>query len=257
MDGTLLDSKGKVSTKFYKLFDKLKYHDIKFIAASGRQYFSIAEKLKDVIDDIIIVSENGAFVKIKNEDFLTTCLAHEEINTLVYYLRDFKDIEIVVCAKRTAYTESKNKEFLKFSEEYYSKLKIVNDLTKIDDDDFFKIAIYCQFGSEQHLYPHVKHLEKDYQVKVSGDVWIDISNLKANKGFALNELQKSFGINKEETLVFGDYNNDLEMFEQANIAVAVENAHPNIKKIATYITKSNDEQGVEIILEQLLDSKGS
>ena len=56
-------------------------------------------------------------------------------------------------------------------------------------------------------------------------------------------------------MVFGDYNNDLEMIEQAAYSFAMQNAHPNVTKAANYTTKSNNEGGVEHILEQLIAAK--
>ena len=65
-------------------------------------------------------------------------------------------------------------------------------------------------------------------------------------------VQNRLGISKAETLVFGDYNNDLEMMEHADYSFAMANAHPNVKAAARFETLSNDERGVEHILEQLL-----
>ena len=58
-------------------------------------------------------------------------------------------------------------------------------------------------------------------------------------------------------MVFGDYNNDLEMMEQATYSFAMQNAHPNIKAVANYTTKSNDENGVEYMLRKMIEAKKS
>jgi hydroxymethylpyrimidine pyrophosphatase-like HAD family hydrolase len=105
-----------------------------------------------------------------------------------------------------------------------------------------------------YILPKVKQLENDMQVIVSGQNWLDISHNNANKGFALNILQNRLNISKEETMVFGDYNNDLKMLALADFSYAMENAHANVKNIAKFQTKSNDELGVELVLEQLIDS---
>lgn len=255
MDGTLLNSKGHVSERFFELFQELKKHQVHFVAASGRQYYSITDKLNGITNDITIIAENGAITKQQEKELLLIGLSQKEIKELIEFLRTIEDIDLVLCGKKTAYIESENKDFIDFFKEFYHKYEHVSDLTEIQNDDFLKIAVYCKHGSEEQLYPLVKHLESQLQVKVSGEVWLDLSHLDANKGFALSKLQESLGISKEETLVFGDYNNDLEMFHQAATSVAMENAHPNLKKIATHTTKNNDELGVELILEQLLTSK--
>ena len=55
-------------------------------------------------------------------------------------------------------------------------------------------------------------------------------------------------------MVFGDYNNDLEMLALGKFSFAMANAHPTVKKMANYHTLSNDELGVEVILKKLLAS---
>lgn len=56
-------------------------------------------------------------------------------------------------------------------------------------------------------------------------------------------------------MVFGDYNNDLEMMTTAKYSFAMQNAHPNVKAVANYTTKSNNENGVEYILQKMIDAK--
>ena len=48
----------------------------------------------------------------------------------------------------------------------------------------------------------------------------------------------------ERVVVFGDGKNDIDMFELADEAYAVQNAHPDLKKYATAIIASNDDDGV-------------
>ena len=54
-------------------------------------------------------------------------------------------------------------------------------------------------------------------------------------------------------MVFGDYNNDLEMMDCAYFSYAMQNAHPNVKAAARFETKSNNDEGVEFILRALLE----
>ena len=58
MDGTLLNSKSEVSDRFFELFEELQEHQVNFVAASGRQYSSIFDKLERIQDRIAIVAEN-------------------------------------------------------------------------------------------------------------------------------------------------------------------------------------------------------
>ncbi len=255
MDGTLLNSKSEVSDRFFKVYQQLKKNNIRFVASSGRQYYSIVDRFEDIKDEITIVAENGAFAMHGDEELFTSELPTDYILKSINILRALDNVYIVLCGKNAAYIETKDEQFINMFKNYYSEYKLTDDLTKIKNDTFFKIAAFHFDCSETHIYPAVKHLENKMQVIVSGEHWLDISHSNANKGYALNILQQKFGITKEETMVFGDYNNDLKMLELADFSYAMENAHPNVKTIAKFSTKSNDEQGVEIVLEQLINSK--
>lgn len=253
MDGTLLNSKHEVSNKFFQLFEELKKRDIRFVAASGRQYNSIVDKLNTIKDDIIIVAENGAFVKEQDQELLATPLNQTIIKDIIELLRNVADIHPVLCGKNNAYINGNSDEFINKLREYYSEFSILNDIASFDGE-VLKIAIYHFESSEKYILPLVNHLESILKVKVSGEHWLDISHMNANKGYALQHIQEKYGIGRQETLVFGDYNNDLEMLAMADLSFAMANAHPNVTAAAKYRTKSNDESGVEDILEKLLNS---
>lgn len=255
MDGTLLNSEGRVSARFFEQFEILKNNNIHFAAASGRQYFSISDKLDSIKDEITIIAENGGLAKHRETELVFTSLGLQKAKELVPLLRQIKGANIVLCGKNSAYLESEDMAFIELFREYYSKYTCVADLCEIENDDIFKIAVYHFDSSEKHLYPHLAHLESEMQIKVSGHNWLDISHPNAHKGFALKIVQDYFGVTREETMVFGDFNNDLEMLAEADFSFAMANAHENVKKVARYHTKSNNEQGVEIVLEELIKSR--
>ena len=251
MDGTLLNSKHEVSDRFFELFEELKSRNIIFVAASGRQYNSILDKLQSIKEDIVFVAENGGYVLHKDKELLATTLPKNKRRIVLDVLGQVKNIHPVLCGKQKAYLTGDSNAFSDLLKQYYSSFEIVDDLTAVDTE-ILKIAVYHFESSEQFIYPAVKHLEGDLKVKVSGANWVDISSPNANKGYALDLIQKKYNITPEETMVFGDYNNDLEMLALAEYSFAMENAHPNVKKVANYLTASNDNLGVERVLEKLL-----
>lgn len=255
MDGTLLNSKSEVSDQFFELFNALKKHKVRFVAASGRQYSSMYEKLEKIQNEISIVAENGGFIKHGTQELGSILLSRDKVNSLIPPLREIDGLYTVLCGKESAYIENSDPKFTNILGEYYTHFNIVEDLHSVDYDEFFKVAVYHFDGSENHVYPHLRHFEDQLQVKVSGANWIDISDPKAHKGNALKILQKKFGISSSETMVFGDFNNDLEMLQEGYFSYAMANAHANVKATARFSTRSNDDNGVEHILQQVLDAK--
>jgi len=253
MDGTLLNSNHEVSPQFFELFKKLQKKNILFCAASGRQHNSIVERLKDIKDDIYVIAENGGIAKKGEEVLLSNFLKPEKVIKLIPILRKIEGSNMVLCCDGAAYIESKDERFINLFQEYYHSFYQVDDLMHIAETvPVFKIAVYHFDSSEHFIYPVVKDLNDEILLKVSGKNWLDISDEKANKGFALKEVQQLLKVSKEETMVFGDYHNDIEMMQEAGLSFAMKNAHKDIKELATYTTESNDNFGVEIILEKLI-----
>jgi hydroxymethylpyrimidine pyrophosphatase-like HAD family hydrolase len=69
--------------------------------------------------------------------------------------------------------------------------------------------------------------------------------VSAHKGTAISFIQDMFDIKPEETLVFGDFLNDTDMMHVAQYSYAMQNAEPQVKEAAKFVTdKDNKEQGV-------------
>ncbi|WP_411031700.1 HAD family hydrolase [Spongiimicrobium sp. 3-5] len=254
MDGTLLNSSHEVSPLFFELFEELRKRDILFVAASGRQHSSIVNKLHPIKDDIVVIAENGGFMMQREQELLATPLDRDTLSKLLKIVSQIEGAYPVFCGKNDAFLKGDSEHFIEMLKQYYSEFTLVEDLMDYHGE-ILKIAVYHFINSEQHIYPAVMHLEDELKVKVSGENWVDLSHKNANKGFAVKKLQEENNIHPNETLVFGDYNNDLEMLGRAHFSFAMANAHPNVLKAANYRTLSNDEFGVEKVLEQLLSHK--
>lgn len=252
MDGTLLNSKHEINPEFWEVWKKLKAKNIVFACASGRQYYNLVKKFENIKDDIYFIAENGSFIAYKGEILHVNTLERKKTFEFIELARKIDGVNIVLCGKNSAYIESNNSKFIEEVKQYYEKFKIVNSLEEAEDD-FLKIAL-CDFkSSEENSYKYFKEFENKYKITVSGGVWLDISNLDANKGTAIRKLQEVLGVTSKETLVFGDYLNDVELLENSYHSYAMENAHPKLKEIAKNIAKSNEKNGVVEKIKELFE----
>lgn len=254
MDGTLLNNKHEVSPEFSEIFKELQKLKIKFAVASGRQYYSLRERMEEIKDELIFIAENGAIVMHKDEELHVEPMDQNVIHELIKDVRQLGDRYLILCGREQAYIESTNPEFMEPFLNHYEKYKVVDDLLDVKDDLFLKFTICDLKGAEENSLPHLKHYQDRLQVKLSGKIWIDFNHKKAQKGNALKAVQDQMNIREEETLAFGDYLNDIELFQNSGYSYAMENAHEEVKAIASYHTGSNDNLGVEKILQELLDS---
>ena len=80
---------------------------------------------------------------------------------------------------------------------------------------------------------------------------VDIVPNRGSKANGLQQLLSHLDISSDDLIVFGDGLNDLEMFALANTSVAMGNAEPQLKAIATYVTDPVLEDGIANALKKL------
>ena len=252
MDGTFLDDQNQFPDDFYEVFYKLKEKGIIFGAASGRQYYNLVERFHDIKEQMLFIAENGTYVVYKGKELYSHTINLEEAKRFVEIARSIDGVNIVLCGKKSAYIESAEPEALAEINKYYAKCEIVEDLMLVEDE-ILKVSLLDFQGAEQNSVKFFTQYKDDYQVTIGGYYWMDIMNAGANKGIAVKRVQELLNINPNETMVFGDYLNDIEMMKSAYYSFAMGNAHDQIKDIARFETKTNNQSGViETIKEHIL-----
>src|SRR6185369_2849131 len=73
---------------------------------------------------------------------------------------------------------------------------------------------------------------------------LGVLDARATKARAISALRSAHGFVDAELVVFGDAENDLDMFHGADLAVAVDNAVPELRRLASHIVESNVADGV-------------
>lgn len=255
MDGTLLNSRGEVGASLFTLIDQLRKKNVIFGVASGRQYYSLAKKLEQIAHEIIFIAENGAIAIEGEKEIHLQPMEKEQANKLISEVRKIEGKYLILSGRKQAYIESTDPAFMDPFLKHYEKYKVVEDLKQVEDDIFLKLTVCDLDGAEENSYPKLKHLKNEFQMKLSGEIWIDFNHPEAQKGNALKKVQEIKGISAEETLTFGDYFNDIELFQNSGFSFAMENSHPEVKEHARFSTGSNDKEGVEQVLKKLLEGR--
>jgi HAD superfamily hydrolase (TIGR01484 family) len=90
-------------------------------------------------------------------------------------------------------------------------------------------------------------------VTLAGAGIVELLPLGLSKATGLSLAARRLGHRAADTLAFGDMPNDIPMFAWAARGVAMANAHDDLKAVADEVTASNDEDGIAVVLERLLD----
>ncbi|MEC8761634.1 MAG: Cof-type HAD-IIB family hydrolase [Actinomycetota bacterium] len=252
MDGTLLDGQGAVPPALWPMLDRLRDAGIAFAPASGRQHATLRREFGAHGDDLVFIAENGTFVTRGDEELSSDTMDRAFVDSLIAEIRGFRhDVGVVLCGKASAYIERTDAAFRDQAEKYYARLADVADLTAVDDD-ILKIAVFDVEDGEKNTAPALERHRLTHQVVVSGHHWVDVMNQGVSKGKALRAIQNLLDVTPEQTAVFGDYLNDLDMMDAADFSFAMANAHPDVAAAARYRAPSNVDHGVIQVLERLL-----
>ncbi|MFB0620598.1 Cof-type HAD-IIB family hydrolase [Streptomyces sp. AGS-58] len=255
MDGTLLDDAKRIPAGLWPMLAELRRRGVLFSPASGRQYATLARQFADVAEGMVFIAENGTYVVRDgvelSSDPLDRSVAPAVARTVRRLVAGGADVGAVVCGKRAAYVERTDEAFLSEVRTYYAEHRIVDDVTAVDDD-VIKVALF-DFGPAEHTTaPALAGFAATHQVVVSGEHWVDVMNRSAGKGTALRGLQRALGISPAQTMVFGDYLNDLEMLDAADWSFAMAGAHPEVIRRARHLAPSNNDDGVPRTIARVL-----
>jgi len=75
-------------------------------------------------------------------------------------------------------------------------------------------------------------------------------SVKANKAIALRRVAAHYGVAMENVMAIGDAANDIPMLQAVGVGVAMDNAHPLVKRIAKWVAPSNNDHGVHAALRK-------
>ena len=264
MDGTLLAPGGDVPDGLWPLLDRMRERGVVFSPASGRQYATLARTFQhgtDGLDGMVLIAENGAYVVRDGEEVSSSPLDPAVVRDVVGHLRDAVaapgadlDLGIVVCGRETAYVERTDRAFLDHVDPYYASLERVDDVLAVLDagEVVVKVAVWTSGDPEATTAPTLAGFRDVAQVVVSGSSWVDVMPLGVDKGVAVRRLQAELGVTPAQTAVFGDYLNDLEMLDAAELSFAMVDAHPDVLARATHTAPSHRDEGVLLVVRRLL-----
>ncbi len=255
IDGTLIkDSTPDLYPEMVQAIRELEKKDILFCAASGRQYESVRNVFRDVADHIAYIAENGAHIRYQGKNISVTPMKREHVEGILAMLRPYYgSCETVISTPEGSLVESTDESFIDLlTYGYHNTFKRVKDVLS-EKTDIIKIAVYRK-GSIRELGENIFIPEWKDRVKtcMAGEEWVDFMDASVDKGNALKLLQEYLGIKREETMAFGDNNNDVGMMLAAGESYAVETAVEEVKQAAGRTCPGYSKKGVYEIIKKLL-----
>ena len=279
MDGTLLNNRHEIDDETVEAIRKAEESGIIFAISTGREYDNVEPFLKKHNIRCQCVLMNGA--EYRDEDGKII----EEINIENGKCREIIDIlqrekiSARIFTNKGIYTSDTEEEALKEmtyrtlafnphmsveeareeakKQPYFTQLKYIKDMEEFLSSNI-EIRKFVAFHNNIELINEMKDVIgkiKGLAVSSSFVDNIEITDYSAQKGLILAKVSKEMGIEHDEVMVLGDSFNDYSMFTEFTETVAMENAIPEIKKIAKYITDTNDNLGVAKAIYRVIEEQ--
>lgn len=254
MDRTFLNSQGTFDQDLFQQAQAMMHQQgISFAPCTGKQCERVEELFGTQAHDMWILGDSATRIKHQQSFVYESLLSNVVGLTMIEALERIDATHtIIACTKHAAYVKASiSKEEYQIVRGSYAKVEAVESFSTITAP-FIKITVHDRYGNgvktREQLYP----FQHEAYMVVSEHTWIDITNADVNKGTTARQLQHLLNVTPEQTMVFGDGYNDLELLDAGAYSFAVRNAYPEVREAANYIIRSNDDQAVLRTIIQLL-----
>lgn len=269
LDETTLRSDGRLSDRTREALKAAIQAQVEVVLASGRPYGSLPKEILEIQGLQYAVTSNGAAIHQlpSGKRLHSFCLEEAVVERLL-------DLLVPAGACLEAYTEGvahSDAAFVANPQAYGCvsdfSLRYIRSTRTAQADmvgyirehigQLDGISIRCRSLEEkEHFADLIKRHVPDVYLTTSFSHLLEMVSPKAGKGAGLSYLSRKLGIPREQIAAFGNADNDQDMLDFAGLGVAVANASQACLTTADWTTKSNDEDGVALVLEEILRVKG-
>lgn len=237
LDETLLDANRNLPKRFDALVTALSSRGILFVVATARTYKNLLSrddfyKYRNVF---AFITSNGGEAWHDGKRVYKTSMESEDVLYIVEKARQVEGITIVLSCSDGSVIESEDADFLNFLLNYTKTYTYYDNVMEaVGKHDIKQVSIFDPLGSHTHCLPLLSpYLEPRYTLVSSGFPWTNVTLPHVDKGLGIREIQKLFGIGRDDTMVFGDDTNDISMFLESGKSYAVSGAHDEVVKAST------------------------
>lgn len=258
LDGTLLNEHHALSAKTITAVQKLQAKGIRMTFCSGRAPAMLDLFLKQLQVDTYLAC-NGALLMKENQIIKGQPMSLPTVQQLKQYC-DERVMDYCLISEREVYYPKQSERIQKFrsyntlAEAHQVQpiaLHLLDAQFQLENHTIYKMLIHELRPLELQIMQTWMKQFDDLSYTNSEAKLLDLGAAAVSKGAGLQAMADYYGLSKAEICVFGDWYNDISMFQQAGFGVAMANACEALKEQADWITKSNQEDGVAWAIEQL------
>lgn len=258
LDGTLTNRDKVITPRTKAALMEAQRRGKKVVLASGRPtpgVLPLAEELEMKNYGGYILSFNGGMImNCATGEVVFSQLLPQEANRRIIELAEEHRVDFLTYEDDHIVTNNKENEYGQ-KESWITHMPLV-EKENLKDYLNFPVPKFLLLDDGDYLAlvePKVKAaLGKNFSVYRSEPFFLEVLPKGIDKALSLARLLEVIGLTKEEMIACGDGYNDLSMIQFAGLGVAMENAVLSVRKVADYITDSNNDDGVGKVVEKFM-----
>ncbi|MGM0111237.1 Cof-type HAD-IIB family hydrolase [Enterococcus sp. DIV0187] len=258
MDGTTLNSHHQLSMNTIESINRFSEKNVKIVFATGRMENAVEKHLEYIKSDGLVITHNGGLIKnLKTGEILSRKTVPSNIVEEIFSFSQKKNSILHVNRDNGVFIQNNNVWSTQYAKELGIEMSILPSTSLPMEEPISMLLIDDKNKLDDYLEEMTTYYKDQFDYVfipwIEGKWMLQFLAPNTSKGQAVIELSHLLGINPDkEVISFGDSYNDFEMIAGTYFGVAMNNACKELKEVAKYVTKSNDEDGVAFVLDELV-----
>ena len=253
IDGTIMNYDGSVTKRMQELVKKINQNNLKMVLATGRMYMGANHARKQFKLNTPVVCYQGAVVQDGDKILWQSPIKDELVPKILNYLKE-KNLHTHLYNNGKLYITDNNKRLMnEYCKGRGTSYVVLDDFSEIKAHDVPKILVIIE--DKATMEDIKKELSEKYQgiltIVQSSTKYLEITDINASKGQALNFLKKYWSLEDDEVFASGDQDNDIDLLLKAGYKVSVGQNSKKLAQVAKYHCQSVDSDELVDLVNKL------
>ncbi|GAA1408843.1 haloacid dehalogenase [Glutamicibacter uratoxydans] len=252
VDGTIVDHQGVMSPRVREAAREIVWRGHEVVISTGRSLGAALPIVRElgIEHGYVVASNGGVLAKVQGDDVQ---VIHREVFdpslALAALWRSLPTAKYAL--------ENERGEFLSsdvFTDASFGAESQVVDFEELVNSKAVRVVVFSTDATAEDFGRAVQGLGlSGVTYSVGWTAWLDIAAEGTTKASGLERLRTVLKFDAADTLAVGDGRNDIEMLQWAAMGVAMGQAPEEVKEVADAVTEGVDDDGLAIVLEELLN----
>jgi hypothetical protein len=252
LDGTLLNDSKQVSDQTVEALCGLPGRGVRVVIASARPPRSVRHIYRSLKLDTWQINYNGALIwdEPASRVVFHRLMAPDVVRRIIDHARSlFPEVLVSIEAVDRWLTDRLDPQHTTETGRLFEPDRIAS-VAEMCAEPVTKLLLLGREEMISRLAPILAEAHPDANVIRSDPDLIQIADRSVDKATALRRVAAHYEVPIAHVMALGDAINDIPMLQCAGVAIAMDNAKPEVKRIAHWVAPSNNDHGVHAALKR-------